>query len=479
MNKIVKSVSLAFVAQIFSLLVSVFMSFFVSKFISVEAYGFYQLFLFYSTYVGLTQFGVSEGVYLESGGKQFSELDLPDLKNLFWSTQIVQAGILILLMCGYRVFIPDVDRNIIIAMNAFGALIGLWGGYFGLMLQAVNETEKFSKAVIIGRIIALVLVVLAVILGVKDFITYCLANLFGTLIADIIITVYCRRVLTVKTPFHFNLKAHRKTVVAGMSLLLASLVSSFTIGINRIYIDSEYGIETFGRVSMALSLCNLFILFSIQVGMVMFPNVVNLSSKRKKDIYDILSTFITCMVPVFMVCYIPLQWILERWIPEYAESIRWMLFLVPYMVCEVKGPIIYGTYMKAFRKEKYLFKVNIIGFIVCAVVNLIVIKTTNSLELVFGVIMAILLVKAFIFDRVITKELNGEGIHIFLIEDAVCVATTLAFYLKTTLPVLAAIVAVYAVLLYYEYRSGKLASLKDLKALRQRNQEEQKPEESV
>ena len=50
---------------------------------SIDGYGYYQLFLFYSTYVGLFQFGVSEGVYLENGGKKFSQLNHLSLSNCF------------------------------------------------------------------------------------------------------------------------------------------------------------------------------------------------------------------------------------------------------------------------------------------------------------------------------------------------------------------------------------------------------------
>ena len=183
----------------------------------------------------------------------------------------------------------------------------------------------------------------------------------------------------------FILFKNKKIIIAGSSLLLSGLISSFIIGINRIYIEQYFGIEIFAKVSMALSLCNFVILFAIQVGMVMFPSVVVLQEDVKARLYEKLNDYTGLIAPVVFLGYVPLRIILSLWIPQYADSIRWMLLFVPYMVYEIKTQVMYNTYIKALRKEKLLFLVNLAALIACGLLNYVIIKITKDVVLLFWV----------------------------------------------------------------------------------------------
>ena len=142
MRKFVKSISYAFVAQVVSLMVSVFMSFFVSKYMTIESYGYYQLFLFYSTYVGIFQFGTSEGTYLENGGKLYSELDFQKLKELFLSVLSIVVFVLLILLCGIQFFESNKSKKEVLIIIALYAIVHFFVVFFGMLKQAVNETEN-------------------------------------------------------------------------------------------------------------------------------------------------------------------------------------------------------------------------------------------------------------------------------------------------------------------------------------------------
>ena len=57
----------AFLAQGVSLLLSLLLTFVVSKLLGVTDFAYWQLFHFYGSYVVLTQFGLTEGIYLRLG----------------------------------------------------------------------------------------------------------------------------------------------------------------------------------------------------------------------------------------------------------------------------------------------------------------------------------------------------------------------------------------------------------------------------
>lgn len=455
MRRILKSLSVAFVAQIVSLMVSVFMSFFVSKVMSVEGYGYYQLFLFYSTYVGITQIGISEGLYLEHGGKKYEELPMGDSKNLFFSTLIIQCIILVVLFTGVSIFENNADRKLVVFLDIIYAVAYLWVTFFGLQLQAVNETEKYSKAIIVGKVLTLFLFVAAVLIREKNHLIYSVIYTVGFGVSGLIVTINCRKMILYPAKFKFNFFDHRHTIIAGCSLLFSTLVSSFTIGISRVYIDHFLGIETFGRVSMALSLCNFFILFAIQIGMVMFPNIKTFTDEKKKTFFYILNTLTVYLTPLFLLIYIPFGTVLSKWIPNYSESIHWLLLLVPYMVYEVKNQMIYNTYMKAFREEKKLFRINIWSLFACAVLNLGIVLLSKNIEYMMIVINLVIIGKSLLLNKEVRTVMGDSYRHMDILEAVLCICSSFCFfYLTNHTLVLGMIVVCYVGFAYMQKKNG-------------------------
>jgi len=443
LNKLAKSLSYAVIAQVISLFVSIFMSFFVSRFMPVAEFGYYQLFLFYSTYVGLFQLGVSEGVYLENGGNTLDQLKHEELKQLFLNTLLIETILVLALYCTINAVTKDENKKNVILFIAFYALTNLFVMFFGLLLQAVNLTEKYSRAVVVGKLFTLMLFFCLVIAKVFSYTWYCLVFLLGYMATGLIVCIDCKDILKRKIKPKLVIIKRYKTVIAGASLLLSGLISSFIIGINRIYIEQFFGIEVFAKVSMALSLCNFVILFAIQVGMVMFPNIVLLDDSRQSQLYKKLNKYSSLLQPVFFIGYIPLKLILSFWIPQYTESIRWMLLFVPYMIYEVKTQIMYNTYLKALRKEKTLFIINFVALIICGAINYIVILISHSMILMFWVIDLVMIVKSFLLSRMIEKR-YGIDLSMKMVTEAVCCcASSYMVYSYFGVATVAAIVIMY------------------------------------
>jgi hypothetical protein len=80
-SNFLKNVFYALGAQVISLTASILVSFIVPKLIDVSNYAFWQLFLFYVTYINISRLGYIDGLYLRLGGKKYDELDHNKLKE--------------------------------------------------------------------------------------------------------------------------------------------------------------------------------------------------------------------------------------------------------------------------------------------------------------------------------------------------------------------------------------------------------------
>ncbi len=77
---LIKNFTYILTANLISLLIATLIVLIVPKLIGVEDYGYWQVYLFYVSYVVFMHFGWSDGIYLRYGGKQYKELD----KRLFF-----------------------------------------------------------------------------------------------------------------------------------------------------------------------------------------------------------------------------------------------------------------------------------------------------------------------------------------------------------------------------------------------------------
>ena len=82
-SSIARNTMIAFAAQFISLSVSVVMSLLVPKIVGVADYGYWQLFMFYTTYSGFFHLGLNDGVYLINGGLSRDEIDKSSIKSQY------------------------------------------------------------------------------------------------------------------------------------------------------------------------------------------------------------------------------------------------------------------------------------------------------------------------------------------------------------------------------------------------------------
>ena len=112
-SKFLKNLMAAFLAQGISLLTSVCMSFVLPKFLGIMQYGYWQLFIFYTSYVGFFHFGFNDGLYLRIGGKQLEELDSDEIGTQFKLFLIMELVISISAIFISSIYFTNPERRFI------------------------------------------------------------------------------------------------------------------------------------------------------------------------------------------------------------------------------------------------------------------------------------------------------------------------------------------------------------------------------
>ena len=160
---------------------------------------------------------------------------------------------------------------------------------------------------------------------------------------------------------------------AGVKLMLTNITSTFILGIGQLVIDNVWGIESFGKISLSLSLTNFVMLFVHQISMVLFPMLCRVDKHQLENFYRTTRMLLGCILPIVFVLYIPMKSILSLILPQYGESLRYLALLIPLCTFDGKVQMLSNTYLKVLRKESNLLLFNGIG-----------VGTSVCLSLLFG-----------------------------------------------------------------------------------------------
>lgn len=378
-----KNIVVAFAAQTVSLIASILTSLLIPKLLGVEQFSYWQLFIFYSGYVGFFHFGLSDGIYLRYGGQELHELDKPLIGSQYRLMMLWQAILCAFLLPVIFFTTASTERRTVWICIAVYLLLANTCWFWGYVYQAANRTRIYSLSTIISKVAFIVCIVFLLFTHQDNFEIYVILFVVSQLFASIYCLVKSREfIFTAHVAPKAAVHEAWKNICVGINLTISNIASSLILGIGRIFVDLTQEITEFGLLSFAISITNFFLQFISQVSMVMFPALRQIKPDKAKQIFVSLrrnSSYFLCFI---MLLFVPMRMVLIIWLPRYEASLNYLTWLLPICIFDGKMQLLYSTYLKVLRKEKSLLVINIISLTVstllCAI-STFVLKSINAL----------------------------------------------------------------------------------------------------
>lgn len=457
-KRLLGNFSVAVVAQGASLVLSVLISFLVPKLLGSVEFGYWQLFIFYTSYAGFFMLGINDGIYLINGGKAIDRLNRKSIASQFICGMTIQVFFATVIGLVGFCLVEDTLRSFVLVMTGVYLVISNAAGFLGYVFQTVNETQWYSKSILISKIVLLPLVLLLVAFQIKDAEVYVVTYTVSQCCA----LVYC----LIKARFLFavgllpplrGLKETFASAKVGINLTIANVASMLVLGVARFVVDAEWGIETFGQFSFALTLENFFLTFVAQLAMVLFPALRQSSTEEKKQWFVGLRDGLSLLFPIAYVLYFPLSLIVSWWLPAYAEAVHYLTLLLPICVFESKMSLVGTTYYKVLRGERQLLTVNIATMILSAAGVLIGVHMARSLEFVMIWVTITIAVRGIYSEHWTGARIGVEKSRLWLQEVGLTVLFVASCYLVE--PVIAFALVFMAQILFLAFNKDVIRSL--------------------
>lgn len=390
-----------------SLLISTFVAFFIPRFIEVKEFGYWQLYLFYSSYVGFFQFGWTDGIYLRYGGKRYDDLNKELFFSQFWMLTLSQTFISLIIIFISSLYVLDIKRRFVFCMVAFClTFIGIRAMIL-FILQATNRMKEYAQITMIERVLYFLIILLFIITKNKEYKLLMFADLFGKLISLLCSVYYCKDIVFHKIfKFNFDFEETWNNINVGIKLMFANIASMLIIGIVRFGIEHCWSITTFGKVSLTLNVSNIIMLFINAVGIIMFPILRRTDERKLSSIYLTMRDFLMVILLGMLIIYYPFQTALSAWLPQYADSLIFMALLFPMCIYEGKMALLINTYLNTLRKERVMLKINLVSMILSLIITIITTQVLVNLDLAIASIVIVLAFRSLLAEIYLSKILQ-------------------------------------------------------------------------
>lgn len=375
--------------QFIILVIGVIKSFLIPKYLPIIDYGYWQLFLLYTSYVGILHLGFLDGIYIRWAGKEIETFigEIPKAFTFIIFQQILFSALLISL-----IIIIDLPLKGIAIAILFNAIIVnvLW--FFKFIAQSTKQFKLVTSLNVVNGLLFLLSIVILLSISFFNYLFLIMATISTGLIVLSVFIFYYRKYLSL-VPFSGSdlFQYGKKNINIGLYILLGNFIIILFISIDRFIVNSLLPLTQFAIYAFAMSMCALTMVFLQAVAQVFLPYLSGFSSRERLVANNLLKpTIIIIWAGMLTVAFPISTWILY-YLPEYAASLPIIGILLCTIVFNGQIQIVHANFFKVYRKEREYFLTALIALIAAIVLNVAAVYFIGTLTSV-----AIMMIISFI-----------------------------------------------------------------------------------
>ena len=252
------------------------------------------------------------------------------------------------------------------------------------------------------------------------------------------------------------------SIKIGFPMMLANVMSMLILGIGRVFIDARWGIETFGKLSLALSLVSFFLAFVSQASMVLFPSLRQATLDEVRRFYRAARDAMGLLFPGVYALYFPMVWLLSMWLPDYSSTFTYLIFLLPICVFDSKYNITGVTYYNVLRRERVMLLVNMVSAFTCLILTLLAVYAFGSVFAVISVMTVVIVARSLWSEFYMNRLMKVPASSIGAAEIMLTVGFILSAFLLSPVPAFCLYSSIYLAFLTL-FRHELVGTMKKLR----------------
>ena len=361
-TKMIKNLRATTLAQLVVIAAGVIRTLALPKvFDAVEAYGYWQIYMFYLSYVLIFTLGYHEGLYLRYGGCQWSALPDEQLKRSYTLHALLMLGASLLLAGALYALTPAADaRRFVYVLVALKLPAAAVIEVYSRLYQATDSFARYSRLTVADKVLFLVLAAGLVAAGVRGWRALILLDALISAAIALALVARHRRFLQ-KTSLRAALPAWLDCVRAGSKVMASSYVVILATGYGRFLVERLGDLRDYAHYSLGVSVLNVVLVAVGALSVLLYPLLKQRQAEAYPRYFAGFGTLAHMAVPALLLLYYPLAALINGWLSAYAQTLVYLPPLLALTAVNAASSLSVTPFMKASRLEKTMLRVHLLG----------------------------------------------------------------------------------------------------------------------
>ena len=352
----------------------------IPKYLSTTDFGYWQLFLLYTSYVGILHLGFLNGILIKWAGRNLEDFkeEVPLAFKFTLTEQGIIIGILVLIV--WMIDLPSKEMALMVLANAL--IVNLLM-FFVITAQATKRFKLITVANISRGLLFLIFILAVFFSGYHGYFPLILATIAAGLIILLLFAFHLRDNLFYHSGHRISLFQYGKdSIRIGIFVLLGNFIAILFMTIDRLTVESFFPITQFAVYAFAMTMCGLATTFLQAVAQVFFPYLSGSGSETRTKAYHLLRPFLVIFWAGVLAAYFPLSAWIRFYLPHYADSLPLMAILLCTVGFSGQIQILHANFFNVYLKQRMYFILAGVSLIAAVALNLLVIMIFGTLTAV-------------------------------------------------------------------------------------------------
>lgn len=409
MNKksTINNLKYSLASQALSIILGILRAIAIPIYLGITEFGYWQIYLLYAAFAGIFSYGFIDGIYLRYGHLQEIQLPLKSLRSSFY---IYLISLSITTLSIYLLIISiglNEDKEYAISFTAINILLICTTSYFTTILQITNQIKKFSKAILIDKIVFILMLMILLLTTGIDYKLLIAIDISSKLLLLVYLALNNKSYfLGKKLNIRSGITTYTKNIKAGAKLLLVNIIGILTLTICRVYIEKNFTIEEFSAYSLGITFTNLLLMVTAAISVVAYPALKREDRESYIYIYRDISNILQLISIISLLLYLPVYLLIETYMADYSQILPYLSLLFLICILEARTQILINTFYKALREEKRLLKINLANILLLSITLWVNSFIFNSIYSTTLILLTIILIRVISTEKHITKILD-------------------------------------------------------------------------
>jgi O-antigen/teichoic acid export membrane protein len=417
-----------FGSQLIVLVTGIIKALIIPVLLGLSDYGYWQIYIFYTVYIGVFTFGYGDGLYLKYGGYNLCDLPLGRLRmaNALYLTMLVFGAFVLVAISWVQV---DPNRQfVLLAVAANVAILGVISN-ISLTLQATNNLKNYAFLNSIDKVFFAFTLPALVSEDFQSFEYLIWADLGAKLVAMLVMLHRFRQLFIGPIArlsdgmWEFN-----ESIGAGIQLLLANLSGMLVLGVGRIIVEYFGVLTDYAYYAFAMALANVVLMSVTALSIVIYPTLRRQPQENYIGYFNTTTRAYNFFLLVMLTGYFPAVVFIKFVAIKYTPVLDFLNLMFVITVLQGKMQLINNTYYKALRLERTMLWANAMSLVIAVVLSVTGFMFTQSILAIAYAALVTMLYRVYSSEIFLRRHMGGVLDRSFFTEILV-----LCVFLLTTL----------------------------------------------